>query len=86
MDAPGRVAGHCPRKFYEWRDRYGTVHEHNAWIPRDHWLLPEEEQAILDFHTQHPLEGYRLRQRNLWVNCGSGRAPREWYRESSTVL
>lgn len=46
-------------KFYEWRDRYGTVHEHNAWIPRDHWLLPEEEQAILDFHTQHPLEGYR---------------------------
>ena len=38
-------------KFYVWRDRYGTVHEHNAWIPRDHWLLPEAEQAILDFHT-----------------------------------
>ena len=31
-------------KFYEWRDRYGTVHEHNAWIPRDHWLLPRRNR------------------------------------------
>lgn len=47
------------QKFSDWRDRYGKVNEHNAWIPRDHWLLPEEEQAIVSFHDQHPLEGYR---------------------------
>jgi transposase InsO family protein len=35
------------------------VNEHNAWVPRDHWLEAEEKQAILDFHAQFPLEGYR---------------------------
>ena len=25
-------------KFYNWRQRYGKVNEHNGWIPRDHWL------------------------------------------------
>jgi putative transposase len=28
-------------------------------VPRDHWLQPEEKKAILDFHAQFPLEGYR---------------------------
>ena len=46
-------------KFYDWRARYGKVNEHNALIPRDHWLLPEEKQAILDYHARFPLEGYR---------------------------
>jgi putative transposase len=46
-------------KFYSWMQRYGKANEHNALIPRDHWLLPEEKQAILDFHEQYPLEGYR---------------------------
>ena len=46
-------------KFYDWKKRYGKVNEHNGWIPRDHWLTPEEKCAILDFHSQHPLEGYR---------------------------
>lgn len=46
-------------KFYDWKNRYGKVNEHNGWIPRDHWLTPEEKQAILDFHHRHPLEGYR---------------------------
>jgi transposase InsO family protein len=35
------------------------VNEHNAWVPRDHWLDDLEKVAILDFDTQHPLEGYR---------------------------
>ena len=38
---------------------YGKVNEHNGWIPRDHWLQEDERQAILDFHAQHPLDGYR---------------------------
>lgn len=46
-------------KFYQWRERYGKVNEHNALLPRDHWLLPEEKQAILDFQERNPLEGYR---------------------------
>jgi transposase InsO family protein len=46
-------------KFYDWKNRYGKVNEHNAWIPRDHWLDPWEKQAILDYELLYPLEGYR---------------------------
>ncbi len=46
-------------KFYSWRQRYGRVNEHNAWIPRDFWLGELEKQAIIDFHRKNPLEGYR---------------------------
>jgi putative transposase len=28
-------------------------------VPRDHWLLPDERRAILEFHSRFPLEGYR---------------------------
>jgi putative transposase len=46
-------------RFYDWRNRYGKVNEHNAWIPRDHWLEDWEKNAIIDFHHENPLEGYR---------------------------
>jgi putative transposase len=46
-------------KYYQWRDRYGKANEHNALIPRDHWLEQWEKDAIIDFHHQFPLEGYR---------------------------
>jgi len=46
-------------KFYQWQQRYGRVNEHNGWIPRDFWLEPWEKEAIIQFHGEHPLEGYR---------------------------
>lgn len=46
-------------QFYRWLPRYGSVPSHNCGIPRDHWVAPWERQAILDYHDQHPLEGYR---------------------------
>jgi transposase InsO family protein len=46
-------------KFYNWRSRYGKVNEHNALVPRDHWLDDWEKTAILDFERHNPLEGYR---------------------------
>lgn len=46
-------------QFYRWVGRYGQANTHNALIPRDHWITPEERQAILDFHERHPLDGYR---------------------------
>ena len=47
-------------KYYQWKDRYGRVNEHNAWVPRDHWLEEWEKQAIVAYHHEHPLDGYRL--------------------------
>ena len=51
--------GIAASKFHDWKKRYGKVNEHNAWIPRDHWLDDGRRQAILDFALEHPLEGYR---------------------------
>jgi hypothetical protein len=45
-------------KFYNWKQRYGKLNEHNAWVPRDRWLEEWERQAILDFQREFPLEGY----------------------------
>jgi transposase InsO family protein len=38
---------------------FGRVNEHNAWVPRDHWLTMDEQEAICVFARGHPLEGYR---------------------------
>ncbi len=46
-------------KFFDWKARYGRVNEHNALVPRDHWLTAAEIDSILRFHAQHPLDGYR---------------------------
>lgn len=46
-------------KFYGWCGRYGKVNEHNGWIPRDFWLEAWEKEAIVAFHLEYPLEGYR---------------------------
>ena len=29
-------------KFHDGKQRYGKVNEHNAWVPRDHWLTDDE--------------------------------------------
>jgi putative transposase len=46
-------------KFYQWRERYGQANEHNGQVPRDTWLTPDEQRAIVDYCDCHPLEGYR---------------------------
>jgi transposase InsO family protein len=46
-------------KFYSWRERYGRVNEHNASVPRDHWIEDWERDEIIRFHGLYPLEGYR---------------------------
>jgi putative transposase len=46
-------------KYEDWRQRFGKVNEHNAWVPRDHWLTDDEKERLCAFARQHPLEGYR---------------------------
>ena len=48
-----------PSKYHDWKGRYGKANEHNGLVPRDHWLEEQEKQAIISFHEQYPLEGYR---------------------------
>jgi putative transposase len=51
--------GIAQSKFHDWQRRYGLANEHNAWVPRDWWLEDWEKQAIIAFHAQNSLEGYR---------------------------
>ena len=51
--------GISPGKYYSWRERYGQVNEHNAKVPRSHWLAEWKRSAIVGYHDQYPLEGYR---------------------------
>jgi transposase InsO family protein len=46
-------------KFFDWRQRYGKANEHNALVPRDHWIEGWERRAIIEYFDRHPLEGYR---------------------------
>ena len=46
-------------KFHDWKRRYGRANEHNASVPRGHWLDEQEKRTILDYHTLHPRESYR---------------------------
>jgi transposase InsO family protein len=46
-------------KFFDWRLRYGRANEHNALVPRDHWIEGWERRAIIEYFDRHPLEGYR---------------------------
>jgi putative transposase len=46
-------------KFYDWKQRYGKVNEHNDLVPRDWWLEEWEKQVILDYHKRRSPEGYR---------------------------
>ena len=46
-------------KYFDWKQRYGKANEHNAKVPRDHWLEASEQQAIVEYARMHPLDGYR---------------------------
>lgn len=46
-------------KYFDWKQRYGKANEHNAKVPRDHWLELDEIAAIIAFAQAHPLDGYR---------------------------
>jgi hypothetical protein len=46
-------------KYQDWITRFGKVNEHNAWVPRDHWLTEDEILRICNFARTHHDEGYR---------------------------
>jgi len=54
-------------KFYNWRQRYGRVNEHNGWVPRDFWLELWEKTfslTLLGFSSLCRL-GLRIITRNM---------------------
>lgn len=48
-----------PGKFYDWQRRRDLPNRHNGIIPKAHWLLSWEKNAIVDYARTHEPEGYR---------------------------
>ena len=46
-------------RYYSWVGRIGLANEHNGKIPRSHWILDWEREAIIEYAKKHINEGYR---------------------------
>jgi len=46
-------------KYYDWQRRKYLRNQHNGIIPKSHWILPCEKEAIVEYRYQHLEEGYR---------------------------
>ena len=53
------LLGIQPSRFYDWIRREGIVNRHNGRIPREHWIVDEERNAIIDYCRDKVLLGYR---------------------------
>lgn len=54
------AVGIAGAKYHDWRGRRGQANRHNGRIPKGHWLLGWERQAIVDFAMLNRDDGYRL--------------------------
>lgn len=61
-----RIVGISNSKYYDWKRRTGLANQHNGKVPKQHWLTPEETQAIIDYATMqiganiyYTRDGYR---------------------------
>ena len=52
-------SGLTRNRYYDWVKRLGRPNEHNAPIPKKHWLLNWEKEAIIKYATEHLEAGYR---------------------------
>lgn len=46
-------------KYYDWRKRREHPQERSVVVPKSHWLLPWEKEAIIDYRVAHSDVGYR---------------------------
>lgn len=53
------LIGIHPGRYYAWKKRRGRFNRHNGRIPKSHWILAEERQAIIDYCSDKLEEGYR---------------------------
>ena len=53
------LIGISSSKFYSWIDRKNQVNNHNGIIPKKHWILDWEREAIINYAKEHLGEGYR---------------------------
>jgi putative transposase len=53
------IIGISSSKYYSWINRVDQPNNHNGIIPKRHWILPWERDAIINYAKTHIGEGYR---------------------------
>jgi transposase InsO family protein len=53
------IIGIASSKYYSWIDRNQQPNNHNGIIPKKHWILDSEREAIINYARTHTGEGYR---------------------------
>lgn len=53
------LIGISSSKYYSWIDRLDQTNNHNGIIPKKHWILKWEREAIINYARTHMGEGYR---------------------------
>ncbi len=54
-----KMIGIRENKYYDWLSRFEQPNNHNSSIPKKHWLLDWEEEAIINYTKSNPNQGYR---------------------------
>jgi putative transposase len=54
-----KLIGISSSKYYSWIGRKDQLNNHNGIIPKKHWILDWEREAILNYSKEHIGEGYR---------------------------
>lgn len=53
------MIGISSSKYYSWVNRFEQTNNHNGFIPKKHWIVDWERQAIINYAKTHTAEGYR---------------------------
>jgi transposase InsO family protein len=53
------LIGISSSKYYSWIDRKDQANNHNGIIPKKHWIVDWEREAIINYAKEHSSEGYR---------------------------
>lgn len=54
-----KMLGINSSKYYSWIDRHKQQNNHNGIIPKKHWIVDWEREAIINYAQTHTAEGYR---------------------------
>jgi len=46
-------------KYYSWKNRFELPNNHNGIIPKKHWILDWEKEAIISYSKSNITQGYR---------------------------
>ena len=72
-------------KYYAWQERQGKENRHNGQIPKTHWLLEAEKEAIRQYYRAHPQEGYRRLSYMMLDEAVAAVSPASVYRVLTTA-